>query len=310
MVSAQTNASDPGFRRQGIGGSDIAAVAGLNPYKSAYELYLEKRGELPVAPADPQEKQRLLFGHLLEDAIANAYCIVRGEREGREVRVRRDSMSLNRADTPWAFAHIDRRVVGEHRGLELKNVGPHAHFESWGPEGSDQVPDHMLIQCQWYMWITGYHTWDLAALHGGNDLRIYTINYDPALVIDLVRAGEEFWFHVENKTSIEPDWSARSTSDLLRRVYKTTTGEVRHADADLHRWHELRQEALAQQKLYEKTVEGAENHIRHAMEDASMLIFADGSGYTRKMVSRRGYEVKPVEYVDFRYRRNLERSAA
>ena len=31
-------------RRKGIGGSDVAAIMGLSPWKTAYQVYQDKRG--------------------------------------------------------------------------------------------------------------------------------------------------------------------------------------------------------------------------------------------------------------------------
>ncbi len=36
-------------RRKGIGGSDIAAILGLSPWKTAYQVYQEKRKEVDDA---------------------------------------------------------------------------------------------------------------------------------------------------------------------------------------------------------------------------------------------------------------------
>ena len=38
-------------RRAGIGGSDAAAILGLDPFKSPLAVYMDKRGELPDAEA-------------------------------------------------------------------------------------------------------------------------------------------------------------------------------------------------------------------------------------------------------------------
>ena len=35
-------------RMNGIGGSDAGIIAGCNPYRSIFELWQEKRGEIPV----------------------------------------------------------------------------------------------------------------------------------------------------------------------------------------------------------------------------------------------------------------------
>ncbi|HFC9341278.1 TPA: YqaJ viral recombinase family protein, partial [Enterococcus hirae] len=35
-------------RKKGIGGSDVATVLGLNKYKSPYQLWLEKTGQIEL----------------------------------------------------------------------------------------------------------------------------------------------------------------------------------------------------------------------------------------------------------------------
>ncbi|MFR4400922.1 MAG: YqaJ viral recombinase family protein, partial [Peptococcus niger] len=44
-------------RKKGIGGSDAGAICGLNPWKSAVEVYLDKLGELP--PVEDNERMRM-----------------------------------------------------------------------------------------------------------------------------------------------------------------------------------------------------------------------------------------------------------
>ena len=34
------------YRTKGIGGSDVSIIAGINPYKSVYQLWLEKTGRI------------------------------------------------------------------------------------------------------------------------------------------------------------------------------------------------------------------------------------------------------------------------
>ena len=39
-------------RMEGIGGSDVATILGMNPYKSALRLYMEKTREIEAEPVD------------------------------------------------------------------------------------------------------------------------------------------------------------------------------------------------------------------------------------------------------------------
>ena len=48
------------MRSGGIGGSDAAVIAGLSPWKSPYELYLEKTGE--AAAPDLSDNERVYWG--------------------------------------------------------------------------------------------------------------------------------------------------------------------------------------------------------------------------------------------------------
>jgi len=52
-------------RKSFLGGSDIGVIMGANPYKSPYELWLEKIGELEPM----QGNQFTKFGEAMEDYI-------------------------------------------------------------------------------------------------------------------------------------------------------------------------------------------------------------------------------------------------
>lgn len=291
-------------RKTGIGGSEIAIIAGLNKRSSPYELYLEKRGDL--APRDLSDNVAVMLGDLFEDGIAQGYCRVRGKREGREVKVERRNNTQRRKDLPWALAHVDRKVVGEPRGLECKLVGAFADREAWGPDGSDQVPDHMLLQCQWYMAVVGYDEWDLASANGNNDFRIHTIKRDDALIADLILLGEDFWECVQKGEAPDVDWSSERTTDIFKRLYPGTDGSAVKAKGDLLTWHATLDAAKEQMDIYKDVVTGARNHLLKSMGNASYLLMPDGGGYTRKTVTRAAYSVEAASYVDFRYSKAIK----
>ncbi len=59
------------IRKTGLGGSDMASVLGLSPYKTRYELYLEKIGA--IKPDDLQDNDLVQFGNIIEHTIADFY---------------------------------------------------------------------------------------------------------------------------------------------------------------------------------------------------------------------------------------------
>ena len=69
------------YRKRGIGGSDAAAVAGLNPWKSPMAVWLEKTGR--VEPEEPGEAA--YWGTVLEDVVAKEFSLRTGIKVRREM---------------------------------------------------------------------------------------------------------------------------------------------------------------------------------------------------------------------------------
>lgn len=53
-------------RQEGIGGSDAAAILGMNKYKSAFNVFLDKKG----LSAPTEDNLNMLIGRELEDIVA------------------------------------------------------------------------------------------------------------------------------------------------------------------------------------------------------------------------------------------------
>ncbi|MEW7987682.1 MAG: lambda-exonuclease family protein [Candidatus Thiodiazotropha endolucinida] len=171
-------------RQSGIGGSDVGAILGLNPYRSAVDVFLEKTGKVP--PDDLSDNERVHFGNVLEDIVAQEYA----RRQCVNVRKRNNTFKHKKYD--FALAHIDRSVDKATTVLECKTADAYTKG-NWGKAGTDEVPDSYLVQVAWYMGILGYPWGDLAVLIGGNDFRIYNFNRDLELEEMLFRKAGEFW---------------------------------------------------------------------------------------------------------------------
>jgi putative phage-type endonuclease len=232
-------------RSTGIGGSDAAAVVGLNPYKTNFQLWEEKCGLRE--PDDLSDNQAVKWGSRLEDVVADAFA----EESG--LTVHRVNQTLRSADHPFMLAHLDRRIVGQKRGLEVKTAGHWAaQSDQWGETGTDQVPEQYLLQCVHYMAVTGYDAFHLAVLIAGNDLRVYTIPRDQTLIDALIIREAEFWKLVQTRTapSVVDLADARRAFPVSRdreieasTEIATTDLELRRVEADLKQL-ESRQEEL------------------------------------------------------------------
>jgi putative phage-type endonuclease len=285
-------------RLTGVGGSDAGTVAGLNPYKTSMELYLEKTGQ--CEPDDLSDKPAVGWGVKMEEVIAQHYTEVTG------LKLRRNNRLLRSQDHPWMIAHLDREVVGQtDRGVEIKMTDCRLAGK-WGEPGTDEVPETHLLQTQHYMGVTGKAYFDIAVLIGGNDFRIYTVQRDDELIEYLAEIEGKFWGHVTERIPPPLDLSHSRAIEVLKKVYPGTNGEAIVLPDEIWNWHNVLQDSQARIKPYKDAADCAKAHILEAMADAAQGILADGTGYTRKVVKRKGYTVEPVEYVDFRFKKGGE----
>lgn len=131
-------------RKLGLGGSEVAALFGLHPYKSALEVYVDKTGELAANDAG----EVALWGQLFEEPILREYA----RRSGREILYSNEL--LMRLDRPWHRCTPDaiqltRPPAGcSGPGIaECKMTG----FGNW----DEEIPPHVLVQVQHELWVTG-----------------------------------------------------------------------------------------------------------------------------------------------------------
>lgn len=177
-------------RRTGIGGSDIAAIMGKSPYATPRDIWLLKRDLAEVPESEP-----MYWGSMLESAIACRYMA--GERcKGCFLTA---PGILRHPDYDWCLGTPDRLVhripktdgTGGAllRGLEIKTASAFASRD-W----DDGVPEHYAMQCQWYMFVCGLESWDVAVLIGGQDYREFEIARDDGLIDEMFGAALRFWF--------------------------------------------------------------------------------------------------------------------
>jgi putative phage-type endonuclease len=194
-------------RREGLGGSDAAVALGFSEYKTPYQLWAEKRGE--VEPDDLSDNKHVEWGNRLEAVVAEKYA----DETGREIACV-DEMLVH-PDHPWMLANLDRRIVGESRGLEIKTSSALVNGrEAWGEAGSDMVPESYLLQVHHYLTVTQYDVFDLAVLFLKDlDFRIYTIHRNPHFSARLIEGESAFWNLVQ--TGQPPN--AQTIADTRRK---------------------------------------------------------------------------------------------
>lgn len=218
-------------RKQGVGSSDCATAIGINPYRTRYELFLEKTGQL--APEDLDEVERIKWGNILEDPIAREYA----ERTGQ--RIQRVNVTQVHREHDFLLSHIDRKIVGQRKLLEVKNVGHFYGAKAFGEEFTDDVPEVYLVQIMHQLLVNDYDEGDLAALIGGNKLKIFRVRFDEELAELILKKCTEFWSYVMRRETPPPQNVAE-----LELMYAEDDGSIKTVDTAVfelwQRYHELK----------------------------------------------------------------------
>lgn len=256
-------------RKQGIGGSDAAAAVGLSPYKSQLELWLEKTGrDGGLKKPDPTDTtEPVYWGNLLEPIVAASYT----QQTGR--RVRKLNAVLQHPQFPFMLANLDREVIGDPgvQILECKTAGEFG-ARLW----REGVPEHVQLQVQHQLAVTGKEAADVAVLICGQKLEVHRIKRDGDLISRLITQEATFWEHVESDTPPPADGSD-SADRALRCLYPGNATTVDFSDdrrlsstfADLV---SLR----AAIEACEKQAEQMKQTLIQAMGDASVAQFETG----------------------------------
>ena len=191
-------------RKNFIGGSDAAAVLGLNPYKTNLELWQEKTGL--IIPEDISEKPYVKYGHEAESHLRDLFALDFPEYEvGYE-----DNNLWTSSRFPFAHASLDGWLTdqdGRKGVLEIKttNILQSMQKEKW----DHRIPDNYYIQVLHYLMVTG---WDFAVLKAqlkfefqGGDITLQTKHYkieraDVLEDIKFLESSEKtFWNYVKEK---------------------------------------------------------------------------------------------------------------
>jgi hypothetical protein len=168
MENQEKTARFQAERQTGLGGSDIAAILGLHPWKSAHTVYCEKLGLTePIV-----ENDAMWLGTVIEPELRKRYAETTGYQIQASGRMKRHSNPLY----DFAMCHPDGYIDANEKGrglVECKYSGlprvdteaawhdldPDKKAMSWGPAGTDFIPQFYLCQGMWELGIYPDRDW-------------------------------------------------------------------------------------------------------------------------------------------------------
>jgi putative phage-type endonuclease len=198
-------------KKQGIGGSEISALLDVNPYKTPYQLWLDKTGRSPPLP----DNKYLRAGKLMEPVIVEFfqqetnYEILKNSEENHLYLHPEHSFILGTPD------RIYRDLEGKEGILECKNT----RF----PISLDNFPKSWLCQLQYYMGLTKIEQGEIAFLSQGVDFTHIKFEFVPEFYNYMIEKAVDFWEkHIQ--TDIPPP--LETSGDVEKMFSSSVSGSI------------------------------------------------------------------------------------
>ncbi len=210
-------------RKAFIGGSDVAAVMNISPYKTRFQLWEEKLG-LREFKGNEYIFQK---GHALEDRARTIYELTYNIDVPPKV--------IRHKDYSFAQVSLDGFNLEMKKAVEFKYVGEKV-FDRVLEE--EFIPDHYVCQVQYQLFVTGFRDMDFVAYSEKRD-SIATIKVLPDMeyIARMVAMCQEFTWEVENQIPprlVDKDYkkvqkaTLRRTIESLKKALKETYPEQKY----------------------------------------------------------------------------------
>jgi len=188
---------DAPWRRDCLGGSDAPAILGVDPYRTAGDVWAEKTGRLPITDDDRDDDlSPKLLGSVIGPLLVNlAAKRLLGKPVAMEVFYRHPTAPMGCSVDGICF---DPAVLIEAKTAGL--LGPAGSSAAYGEDGSDEVPEPVMVQVHHNLAVLDAQP-DVPIIQdvlvpvfiGGRGLKVYKIHRDPALVTQLYEFETDWW---------------------------------------------------------------------------------------------------------------------
>ncbi|CAB4199804.1 COG5377 Phage-related protein, predicted endonuclease [uncultured Caudovirales phage] len=178
-------------RKQDVTSTESAALFGMSPYMTLFDLWHRKRSG--VVP-EFKTNERMKWGNRLEAAIAHGIA----EENGWEISPMKDYMRDPDLRLGSSFDFVITSF-GLPVHLEIKNVDYLAFRDGWieHDDGSVEAPEHIEMQVQHQMAVSGFKRSFIGAFVGGNRYALIERERDEAVIAAIRAKVGEFWLSVD-----------------------------------------------------------------------------------------------------------------
>lgn len=274
-----------------IGASEAAAILGLSPYKTPYEVWLEKTRRIEQWTGNEATRA----GQRLEPLLLD-----HAERDLGDLM--RDVFVPGRGEVPIG-ATLDAQVVSTGEVVECKTSGLTGGpvVGNWGEPGTDEIPESYLIQTQVQMWCARAEQAHVYAFLGNVLPKRYLVNYDSQLAEAIVDKLISWWnYHVIGDMQPEETFVPMEVYKRMKRQPESLIELGDESAAEVRKLIEQMESAKAVRKQVDSQIDELQSQIVSYLGSTECAVLPDGARITYLETVRKGYVVKDSSYRTLR----------
>ena len=207
--------------------TEVSALFNLNPYQTEFELYHQKKDKVVI---NIDDNERMAWGRRLEDSIAHEFA------ERNKISVEPFDVYMRDPETRMGSS-FDYKITSEKEPaiLEIKNVDVLAYRKNWieHDEYNIEPPEHIALQLQHQLEITGYNVGYIVALVGGNTMKVVRSERDPRIGKLLRGKVENFWERIKLGVPPDVDYTRDAQCIMKNLCNQADAGTILEADEDM-----------------------------------------------------------------------------
>jgi putative phage-type endonuclease len=231
------------LRKQSLGSSDMAAILGRDPFKTAYDVWLDKTNRVP----DMEENEAMEAGTLFENGVL--------DWAEKHLGLLERNVHIKIAGLPIA-SNLDARVKSTSNPVEAKTSGLMSGMtlEQWGEPYTDDVPERVLIQSHVHMMAANAYTCHIPVFICGRGFVMFEVHRFKGLCEIIANRATQFW--EENVlANVEPENSMPSP-ELAKKMKRQPSSVAYLKDDIISKWIDAKVAVdMAEEELEKAQVE-------------------------------------------------------
>ena len=270
------------LRHQDVTSTEVAALYGLHPRMTEYELGCRKSG--PMEPEEPP-REEMELGLLHEPTVA----LVAGRRLG--VNLVRSDVYMQipeiRIGSSFDYFFQDGETI-----VEIKTTSERYFRSDWRllHGGDFEAPIYIEIQAQTQMAVSGIRKLIIAVMVGGQKIYLSRRVLDDEVARNIMEYVTRFWANIASGTLPPPDYR-RDGDFIAARMREVNAGETIVADAALVNKVAAFVAIRAQSAECEKNMAALRAEIIDTAKTASKIVVPSGVLYCGKTSPSKGTTV-------------------